>query len=87
VVVADPGREFAFRRHASGSDVTWRYRLTSADDGTEVTESFEVHKPSPRLVMWFFNKVDGITDRQADLEANLRMSLERLAEVIAREPR
>lgn len=87
VVVADPGREFAFRRHASGSDVTWRYCLRSADDGTEVTESFEVHKPSPRLVMWLFNKVDGITDRQADLEANLRLSLARLAEVIAREPR
>jgi hypothetical protein len=87
VVVADPGREFAFRRRASGSDVTWRYRLTPAGDGTEVTESFEVHKPSPKPVMWFFNKVNRVSDRQADLEANLRVSLERLAEVVAREPR
>jgi hypothetical protein len=87
VTVADPGREFAFRRLASRSDVTWCYRLAPAGDGTDVTESFEVHKPPPKPLMWLFNKVDGVTDRQADLEANLRMSLDRLAEVIAREPR
>jgi len=87
VVVADPGREFAFRRRASGSDVTWSYRLTPTDGGTEVTESFVLHKPSPRPVMWFFDKMDGVTDRQADLETNLRVSLERLADVIARERR
>jgi hypothetical protein len=86
VVVADRGREFAFRRRASDSDVTWRYRLTPADDASEVTESFEVHKPPPKPLMWLFNKIDHVTDRRADLEENLPVSLERLAEVVAREP-
>lgn len=70
VVVADRGREFAFRRRASDSDVTWRYRLTPADDASEVTESFEVHKPPPKPLMWLFNKIDHVTDRRADLEEN-----------------
>lgn len=87
VVVADPGREFAFRRRAAGSDVTWRYRLRPAGEATEVTESFEVHRPSPKPLMWLFNKVDRVSDRQADLEQNVRVSLERLADVVAREPR
>jgi uncharacterized protein YndB with AHSA1/START domain len=87
VTVADPSHEFAFRRRASGSDVTWRYQLTPAGDGTDVTESFEVHRPSPRALMWIFNRVDGVTDRQADLEENIRQSLERLARVVENEPR
>jgi hypothetical protein len=37
--------------------------------------------------MWIFNRVDGVTDRQADLEENIRESLERLSRVVANEPK
>lgn len=40
VVVADPGREFAFV--VGGSYVRWGYTFTPVDGGTEVTESWEV---------------------------------------------
>ena len=46
-----------------------------------------MNKPAPEPLMWLFDKVDRVTDRQADLEANLRVSLERLAAVVAGEPR
>jgi hypothetical protein len=39
VVVADPGREFAFI--VGGSYARWGYRFTPLEGGTEVTESWE----------------------------------------------
>jgi hypothetical protein len=39
VVVADPGREFAFVVSATGT--RWGYRFTPVPGGTEVTESWE----------------------------------------------
>ena len=40
VVVADPGREFAFVVSATGT--RWGYTFTPVDGGTEVTESWEL---------------------------------------------
>ena len=37
VIVAEPGREFAFRT----KETIWRYRFAPAAAGTDVTESFE----------------------------------------------
>src|SRR5579871_6804943 len=44
VTVSEPGREFAFAVGADGQKAlnTWRYVLTPAGDGTDVTESFEL---------------------------------------------
>ncbi len=50
-------------------------------DGTEVTESFETLRDLP----WCFRLADrwlmGVTDRRADLEANLQETLRRLKAV------
>jgi len=40
VVVADPGREFAFL--VGGANTRWGYTFTPVDGGTEVTESWEL---------------------------------------------
>lgn len=43
VLVAEPGREFAFATEEGGKEgVVWRYRLEPVDGGTRVTESYEV---------------------------------------------
>ena len=43
VLVADPGREFAFVTEEGGKESTiWRYQLESADGGTRITESYEL---------------------------------------------
>ncbi len=45
VLVADPGREFAFVTEEGGHESTvWRYRFEAIDGGTRVTESYEVKR-------------------------------------------
>jgi hypothetical protein len=78
VVVADPGREFAFVVGPRGKDVTkWSYRFEPTADHTTVTESFEMVSDMP----WYFRLGDrllGINDRRADLESGMRETLQRL---------
>jgi len=87
VVVADPGREFAFVTGHRGHDMTaWRYQFASgvgtAADTTTVTESFEMLRDMP----WYFRLADRVlmrvTDRRADLEANLIATLASLRTTI-----
>ena len=53
VVACDPGREFAFGVGADDKPLnTWRYVLTPADGGTDVTESFEL-SPVPLLRLYW----------------------------------
>jgi uncharacterized protein YndB with AHSA1/START domain len=53
VVACEPGREFAFDVGAPGKVLnTWRYELTPAGDGTDVTESFEL--PSMPLLRLYW---------------------------------
>lgn len=79
VVVADPGREFAFVTGHLGRDMTrWSYRFESTPGGTNVTESFEMLRDMP----WYFRLADrllmGVKDRKADLETNMGETLRRL---------
>ena len=79
VVVADPGREFAFVTGHLGRDMTkWSYRFEPASDHTDVTESFEMLRAMP----WYFRLADrllmGVKDRKADLETNMQETLRRL---------
>lgn len=79
VIVADPGREFAFRRKSGPSVVVWRYRFEPGDGGsTTVTESYEIVKPTPTPVEWLVDKMIGVTDRDADLQEGMRQTLARL---------
>lgn len=82
VVAAEPGREFAFRRTAFASGtVVWRYALEADGAGTRVSESYEVTKPVPALGNWIQGKLLGVADRDADLLAGMRATLERLKQV------
>jgi hypothetical protein len=79
VVVADPGREFAFVTGHLGRDMTkWSYRFEPASEHTHVTESFEMLRDMP----WYFRLADrllmGVKDRKADLETNMQETLRRL---------
>ncbi len=57
---------------------TWSYRFQpTRDGGTEVTESVHQTKPSPALIR-FFQRRAGVTDRSANLHANITTTLERL---------
>ena len=79
VVVADPGREFAFVTGHRGRDMTkWTYHFETVVGGTEVTESFEMLYDMP----WYFRFADrflmGVKDRKADLVTNMEATLQHL---------
>lgn len=81
VVAADRGREFAFvAPDMLGRGTTkWTYRFEAEGDGTAVRESFEMLRDQPGVYQlterWFL----GVKDRRADLEQNMRRTLENLA--------
>jgi len=74
VLTAEPGREFAFVTEEGGREATvWRYRFESADDGTRVTESYEVK----RIPVWA-RIIDVPTNRHRELLAAMRHTLGQL---------
>jgi hypothetical protein len=79
VVVADPGREFAFE---VGSDTRWTYRFDADGTGTTLTESFEML----RDLRWYYAFAERwlmrVTDRKADLENGMAVTLERIKRVV-----
>lgn len=79
VIVADPGREFAFNRKGPGiGSYTWRYRLEPIASGTRVIESYEVERPLPKAMNWLTEKWTGSQDRDADLRSGMQTTLARL---------
>ncbi|HEX4128170.1 MAG TPA: SRPBCC family protein [Acidimicrobiales bacterium] len=77
VLVADPGREFAFATEEGGRESTvWRYRFEAADGGTRVTESYEVK----RIPAWA-RIVDVPTNRARELREAMVHTLARLKAV------
>jgi hypothetical protein len=79
VVAAEPGREFAFE---VDTDVRWTYRFAAENDGTRLTESFEML----RDIRWYYaiaeRWVMGIKDRRADLERGMNETLQRIKQVV-----
>ena len=84
VVVAEPGREFAFE---VDTDVRWSYRFDPEGTGTRVTESFEML----RDMRWYYafaeRWVMGIKDRHADLERGMAETVQRIKQVVESSPR
>jgi hypothetical protein len=82
VVVADPGREFAFD---VGTDTRWTYRFDADGAGTMVTESFEML----RDIRWYYAFAERwlmrVKDRRADLERGMALTLERIKHVVETE--
>jgi uncharacterized protein YndB with AHSA1/START domain len=84
VIVAVPGREFAFtvlpdwfNRDSS----TWRYTLAPEAGGTRLTERSEVHT-WPGFVVHFLTSLAG---RPYDMSDNLETSLQRIKAIAERE--
>jgi uncharacterized protein YndB with AHSA1/START domain len=75
VSACDPGREFAFGVGAEGKPLNvWSYTLAAKDDGTDVTESFELTPTLPLRVYWtLFGWSRGRTNRNG-----MRTTLERI---------
>lgn len=74
VLTADAGREFAFVTEEGGHESTvWRYRFEPVDDGTQVTESYEVK----RIPAWA-RIVDVPTNRHRELLEGMRQTLKQL---------
>lgn len=74
VLVADPGREFAFVTEEGGRESTvWRYRLDPTGEGTRVTESYEVKS----IPVWA-RIVDVPTNRARELRQGMRHTLTQL---------
>jgi uncharacterized protein YndB with AHSA1/START domain len=74
VLVADPGREFAFVTEEGGKESTiWRYRLEPTDGGTRVTESYEI-----KSIPTWARIVDVPTNRARELRQGMRHTLAQL---------
>src|SRR3954469_12481041 len=74
VLVAEPGREFAFTTEEGGREGTvWRYSFEPVDGGTRVTESYHVEW----IPLWA-RIVDVPTNRAKELRAAMRHTLEQL---------
>ena len=82
VVAADPGREFAFVTRSRGPSTRWTYRFeAAADGGTDAMESFELLDDLTLIIRVADRYVMGITDRKADLESGMQLTLERIKRV------
>jgi hypothetical protein len=79
VTECEPGREFGFEVLLGDRPANhWRYRLTPAGDGTEVSESFRMpDTPVTKLYYWVF----GGFLRQRNNIRDMRRTLERIKEV------
>jgi Polyketide cyclase / dehydrase and lipid transport len=83
VVVADPGREFAFE---VDTDVRWTYRFEPEGTGTRLTESFEMLRDLRPQYAFFERWVMRIKDRRADLVRGMTVTLERIKRVVESQP-
>lgn len=68
VVVADPGREFAFDVKAAGMKVArWGYRFEAVEAGTEVTEYWDDHRnPVSKKVTGWLLRIADRSEHNAD---------------------
>jgi hypothetical protein len=82
VIVAAPGREFAFD---VGTDTRWTYTFAAEGAGTMLTESFEML----RDIRWYYAFAERwlmrVSDRRADLERGMATTLERIKRVVEAE--
>jgi hypothetical protein len=82
VVTAEPGREFSFRTVPTltyPDSTVWSYRFEPAGDGTDVTESYEVVKLPPRLVLALYVR---LLPHHMDMRPHLRRTLEAIKRTV-----
>lgn len=86
ITTCDPGAEVAFETLFSGAPSTrWRYRLEPSDEGTTLTESYEV-VAMPRWVR-ALRRVPGMVERsRRDARRGMELTLERIGELAETAP-
>jgi uncharacterized protein YndB with AHSA1/START domain len=88
VVAARRPHEFAFVMGLPvfGDLTRWRYEIEPGEEpGTSrVTESFAMVRDLPAVLLLMERTVMGVPDREADLQANIETSLQRLRDVVER---
>jgi hypothetical protein len=86
VRVADPGREFTFARtEPFAGTVVWSYRFEPVEGGTLVTESYDVERPVTRIGWFVIERVFRAGQRQDELRAGMRTTLQRIRDVAERD--
>lgn len=80
VVVAEPGREFAFvHAHGKRDSTRWSYRFEPGPGTTtKVSESFELMNDEQWYYVFSERVLMGVRDRAADLQAAMSQTLSRL---------
>jgi hypothetical protein len=82
VVVAEPGRAFAFRTVPTPTvpdSTTWRYDLEPAEGGTLVTHSYAITKPLPRPLRAL---TGALLPQHRDMRPQMRANLEALRDQV-----
>jgi uncharacterized protein YndB with AHSA1/START domain len=81
VSACEPGRQFAFAVGPSNKPMNvWSYQLSPSDDGTDVTESFQLSPTAPLRLYWaLFGWTRGRTNRDG-----MRTTLERIKAEVER---
>lgn len=81
VTEVEADRVFAFEvvQPILGVQTRWRYHLNAVEGGTQLSESFEVLWLFPGITRFLFG---GGTARQAELEKNVRQTLQRIKAVV-----
>jgi Polyketide cyclase / dehydrase and lipid transport len=82
VVTAEPGRVFSFRTIPTRlypDSTVWTYRFEPAGDGTDVTESYEVVKPPPRIVLALYTR---LLPHHMDMRPHLLRTLEAIKRTV-----
>ena len=77
VLAAEPGRRFSFVTSAP-SRTTWTYTLEPTTGGTRVTETMRKDDEQPGHIR-ALQRLAGVRDRRAHLDAGMTTTLERLA--------
>jgi hypothetical protein len=79
VTVADPGRQFAFKRTVPlAGTIEWSYQFVSVKGGTQVIESYTVLRPIRALGWLIIETLYGEKDRKTALRADMQSTLLRI---------
>ena len=83
ITVVEPGHKIAWARtEPFGGTVEWTYTFAPDDDGTLVTETYEVTKPMGAVGWFIIGTLFARKDRRTDLRNGMNETLQRLRAIV-----